>query len=87
SISYDPGVITFWNNLNDSGNTVRFEKAAAFDATAALSLIEGYESETTGIEAMDGVVKTVYDLNGRRIVDTEYLEHGVYIVNGKKVVY
>ena len=87
SNGYTPGVITFWNDLSDSGNTVRFEKATVFNATAALSLIEGYESESTGLEQMNGGVKTVYDLNGRRIVDAEYLEHGVYIINGKKVVY
>ena len=86
SNGYDPGVITSWNNLSDSGNTVRFEKAAAFDAAAALSLVEGYESETTGIEQIDGMVKAVYDLSGRRIVDAEYLEHGAYIINGRKVV-
>ena len=44
--------------------------------------VEGYESEGTCIEAMDGVVETVYDLNGRRIVDTEYLEHVIFIVTG-----
>lgn len=52
-------------------------------------VIEGsYSVDTTGIN----LVKTdlerneVYDMNGRRIVDAEYLTRGVYIINGKKVL-
>ena len=44
SNGYDYGVITSWNNLNDMGNTVRIEKVAAFDASAALALIDSLET-------------------------------------------
>ena len=47
SNGYDPAIITFYNDLGDGGNTVRIEKVAAFDATAALAAIDALE---TGVE-------------------------------------
>ena len=47
------------------------------------------EGELTDIdEVTDANVDEtiVYDLNGRRIVDVESLEKGIYIINGKKVL-
>lgn len=44
------------------------------------------EDETTGIDAIDGVVVengNIYDLQGRKV---ETMKRGIYIVNGKKVV-
>ena len=50
SNGYDPAIITHYNNLNDLGNTVRIEKAAAFDATEALKLIEKLETDIENSE-------------------------------------
>lgn len=84
SNSYDPAIITHWNDLADPGNTVRIEKVATFDASAVLALIKALE---TGIEntqiTKDNSELTIYDLMGRRVTNPT---KGVYIVNGKKVV-
>ena len=85
SNGYDPAIITFYNDLGDGGNTVRIEKVAAFDATAALALIDALE---TGVEpsTLNSQLSTeVYDLMGRRVAQPQ--KGGVYIVNGKKVVW
>ena len=44
SNGYAPAVITHYNDLGDAGNTVRIEKVAAFDASAALAAIEALEN-------------------------------------------
>lgn len=82
SNGYDPAVITHYNDLGDGGNTVRIEKVAAFDASAALAAIEALE---TGIEQLtnDKGQWTIYDLMGRKV---EKATKGIYIVNGKKVI-
>lgn len=46
SNSYDYGVITFYNDLKDAGNTIRLEKVNAFVPETALAKIEAYETET-----------------------------------------
>lgn len=38
------GLISFYNDLGDAGNTVEIFEAADFDATAALAIIEAYEN-------------------------------------------
>ena len=77
-------IIDDWDTL-DGGNSCLIIPVGEFDPSNALEMLEGY---TTEIDEMQGEnEKVVYDLNGRRIVDTEHLEHGIYIVNGKKVVY
>ena len=83
SNGYDPAIITFYNDLGDGGNTVRIEKVATFDATAALAAIEALETgiESPMLEAQGS--QLIYDLTGRRV---EKAEKGIYIVNGKKVV-
>ena len=35
---------------------------------------------------MDKGQLTIYDLQGRKVTDTENLKGGVYIINGRKVV-
>ena len=41
----------------------------------------------TGLEKIEeSEEKIVYGLNGQRILDTENLKQGVYIINGKKVL-
>ena len=35
----------------------------------------------------EGQNAAVYDMNGRRITDTENLKKGIYIVNGRKVLF
>ena len=38
------GLITFWNDLGDAGNTVEFIEAGELDATEALAAIEAFEN-------------------------------------------
>ena len=76
-------IIDDWDTP-DGGNSCLIIPVGEFDPSNALEMFEGY---TTEIDEMQGEnEKVVYDLNGRRIVDAEYLEHGVYIVNGKKIL-
>ena len=50
-------------------------------------IVEGtFTKDETGIDDITAEsTKVVYDLNGNRILDTENLERGVYIINGKKI--
>ena len=43
---------------------------------------------TTGVEQLrnDNEALVIYDLTGRKVIDTENLKGGIYIVNGKKVL-
>jgi uncharacterized repeat protein (TIGR02543 family) len=43
---------------------------------------------TTGVEQLrnDNEAQVIYDLTGRKVIDTENLKGGIYIVNGKKVL-
>ena len=82
SNGYDPAIITFYNDLGDGGNTVRIEKVAAFDATAALAAIDALETNV-GQLTVDKSQLTIYDLTGRRV---EKAEKGIYIVGGRKVI-
>ena len=70
------------------------EMRAYFNILAAASgeppvrvLISGFDDESTGISTVRGDASTrtgaVYDLSGRRVQNPQ---HGLYIVNGKKVV-
>ena len=77
-------IIDDWDTP-DGGNSCLIIPVGEFDPSNALEMFEGYTTEID--EMQDENVKAVYDLSGRRIVDAEYLEHGVYIINGKKVVY
>ena len=42
----------------------------------------------TGVEQLrnDNEAQVIYDLTGRKVIDTENLKGGIYIVNGKKVL-
>ena len=63
SNSYDPGVITFWNDLNDEGNTVRLEIADIFDSKEALVLINAYEMEMIKAELLEKIEEAeTYDV-------------------------
>ena len=86
SNTFEYGIITFYNDLTDAGNTVRLEKVATFDATAALALINAYENGETAIEEVnvENVNVIIYDLQGRRV--KEITEGGIYIINEKKVL-
>ena len=86
SNTFEYGIITFYNDLTDAGNTVRLEKVATFDATAALALIDAYENGETAIEEVnvENVNVVIYDLQGLRV--KEITEGGIYIINGKKVL-
>ena len=46
------------------------------------------EDKDAGIEhaTLNSQHSVIYDLQGRRVLNTENLKGGVYIVNGKKVV-
>ena len=91
SNGYTPAVITSYNDLTDAGNTVRFEKVAAFDATAALAVIEAYEASTAieSVEMRDEKGESrdekgeIYDLAGRKVANPI---KGIYIVNGQRVL-
>ena len=43
---------------------------------------------TTGVEQLrnNNEAQVIYDLTGRKVIDTENLKGGIYIVNGKKVL-
>ena len=62
-----------WDGLPQTMPAEDITVTAIFTANTGLEKIE--ESEE----------KIVYDLNGQRILDTENLKQGVYIINGKKV--
>ena len=61
----------------------------ALDATANVAARYSFRfnGETTGVEEVkgeNGKVKTIYDLQGRKL--TEITEPGIYIIDGKKVL-
>ena len=67
--------------------------AAAAEARSIRMRIigENGEDDTTGIDNLestgnDGKTTVIYDLQGRKVLNTETLQEGVYIINGKKVV-
>ena len=52
---------------------------------------ENGEDDATGIDNLestdnDGKTTIIYDLQGRKVLNTETVQEGVYIINGKKVV-
>ena len=52
---------------------------------------ENGEDDSTGIDNLestdnDGKTTVIYDLQGRKVLNTEIVQEGVYIINGKKVV-
>ena len=52
---------------------------------------ENGEDDSTGIDNLestgnDGKTTVIYDLQGRKVLNTETVQEGVYIINGKKVV-
>ena len=75
-----------------NGNYIKCEGNKAFLAIeagsvnpAALSFRYGGDTtEVDEIESENGKVKTIYDLQGRKL--SEITEPGIYIVNGKKVL-
>ena len=61
-----------------------FALTAGTTNPAALSFRYGGDTtEVDEIESENGKVKTIYDLQGRKL--SEITEPGIYIVNGKKV--
>ena len=82
SNGYDPGVITSWNDLSDSGNRVRFEKAAAFDATEALELL-GYT--LTVSDATYGWATLVLGFNAAIPTDSGFEAYTIASVDGSGI--
>ncbi|MBR4920482.1 MAG: DUF3344 domain-containing protein [Prevotella sp.] len=85
--------------LNKGENGVGFYKLSAvgtlapgkayltYDGGGGESNFFGFDEETTGIHSVDGLPFTVdsfFDLSGRKVTNPT---KGLYIVNGKKVVY
>ena len=83
SNGYDPGVITSWNDLSDIGNTVRLEKAAAFDATEALELLEGYT--LTVSDATYGWATLVLGFNAAIPTDSGFEAYTIASVDGSGI--
>ena len=83
SNGYDPGVITSWNDLSDSGNTVRLEIAAAFDATEALELLEGYT--LTVSDATYGWATLVLGFNAAIPTDAGFEAYTIASVDGSGI--
>ena len=58
-----------------------YETMPAHDITYTANIEDGIEELT-----IDNSQLTIYDLTGRKVINTENLKGGIYIVNGKKVV-
>ncbi len=78
--TYEDGVITFPNGTVLLGNFVNQDFEAEFDFKVILPA----GSTITEIPLDNGQL-TIYDLTGRKVLDTESLDSGIYIVNGRKV--
>ena len=59
-----------------------YEAMPAHDVTYTANIESGIDQLTNGNSQL-----TIYDLTGRRVLDTENLKGGIYIVNGKKVFF
>ena len=59
SNNYTPGIITFYNNLGDGGNTVRLEKATVFAPETALEKIKTYETNAIKVELLEKIGEAI----------------------------
>lgn len=82
---------TEWNSNNlrivafvhRGGDNDNFDRQIINSTEFPVSISDGIASATAGPEAKDGK-QEIYDLQGRRV--GQAAQHGVYIINGKKVV-
>ncbi len=58
-----------------------YETMPAHDVTYTANIDDAIEQLT-----IDNSQLTIYDLSGRKVLDTENLKGGIYIVNGRKVI-
>ena len=58
-----------------------YDTMPAHDVTYTANIESGIDQST-----IDNSQLTIYDLNGRRVVNIEHIKGGIYIVNGKKVM-
>lgn len=79
--TYAEDVITFPNGSVLLGNFINQDFEAEFDFRVVLPT----GSAVTWTPQNNGQ-STIYDLTGRKILDTESLGNGIYIINGRKVI-
>jgi|GEM_PF-3213464 len=59
----------------------KYETMPAHDVTYTANIDDGIDQLTKGNGQL-----TIYDLTGRKVLDTENLKGGIYIINGRKVL-
>ncbi len=59
----------------------KYETMPAHDVTYTANIDDGIDQLTNGNGQL-----TIYDLTGRKVLDTENLKGGIYIINGRKVL-
>ena len=69
-------------------NVIDMSTNFVYNNYSYFSVKVGEGSEETSIDALDEVQKNceIYDLKGRRLLDSGILERGIYIINGKKIL-
>jgi hypothetical protein len=71
---------------HDGGNSCSIIPVGDFDPTEALKALENLDTRIENAELNAQCSQLIYDLTGRRVLSTENLKGGIYIVNGKKVI-
>ena len=78
--------LSYWDSKSVDGTSIRIEFYDVEIPETIYTIYFDFGGETGIVETENGKVKTenCYDLSGRRVVKAQ---KGIYIVNGKKVVY
>lgn len=87
----DKDVLSYGDALVVRGDVTKYEYDLYLQTQKTGKVPQELKDLVTGIDDMPadivGAVNSVYDLNGRRINSTRSaLPHGIYIINGKKVI-
>ena len=87
SVAYGDEVVLIDEPVREGYTFSGWSEVPATMPAEDITVTGSFSKNDTGIDEVTGEEKkVVYDLNGRRITDTEHLERGVYIINGKKTV-